>query len=635
MISIPAFPSQDASPLRVSVLVASGDGSGELVRIRSTPDAEVYLGAVEDSEGQRREWVEIWVQSFVPLGGMAMDGGNAIADARWRRLVDCLARLDGARRIGGAWEREAPAPVFLDVVERRVVVPDGWALCRDEHALHAAGLGGYASTHERYLRNADGTAFLSVSGGAHRDGVLTWAEVLGGTHELVALNPACGCMLVRRLATTSFEAYVAWLTRARFAAAPTARSEALLADLDASVTDHLDGAGFVPTVGGESGRVAEVLYLKLRAIQSAVGAVRAGVEALDRPLFSLSSSSFGIEFAQRSEGFAFAWTARAVLDDVGSAVEIESSGTGHPRQFVARDAGVSVYRPAGQSTEVAARGRVRVRRAARDRSGGMVLEGALWSDEPLRSAPGTVAAFRVTSGGESVGVHALATREGSLAQGEIGFVSFPIMVDAEGAARLQKLEGVELPETPIRLVSAMSTPADLYSLGVVAIRTLVAGDGTGLGDAVDALLTLARELAASHDGSRSMGERIGEIVKGNRRLTDVLGPQRLVEDDLSFEDATIAIPELLWWEVLGGIVALLPGIGPDSHCESLGLGAEARLASVFEEPLETFGELVRRARALLCADWRTCEEIGTVLDRLRSKLGIEADVDAPGGRVRS
>ncbi len=107
----------------------------------------------------------------------------------------------------------------------------------------------------------------------------------------------------------------------------------------------------------------------------------------------------------------------------------------------------------------------------------------------------------------------------------------------------------------------------------------------------------------------ALGERLQAIVERDRRWASSLGPHRLIRDDGIRQTAARIVPADLWWETIGVIVRLFPGIGPDSFCKDLGDAPASSLDQIFNEPISLINLLLLRSRSLVVADWNQNLEI--------------------------
>ncbi len=149
----------------------------------------------------------------------------------------------------------------------------------------------------------------------------------------------------------------------------------------------------------------------------------------------------------------------------------------------------------------------------------------------------------------------------------------------------------------------------MYAVAVLAIRILLVDDENTLAVALDEMLSLARQVATEHDTNIVLGERLRRIVAHDRRWGISLGPQRLVRDALAREAAARILPAELWWETLGVIIRLFPGIGPDSFCRDFGDAPSSALDRIFEDAIAKINLLLLRSRSLVVADWNQNLEI--------------------------
>ena len=620
VVAVPVFGHAEA--LAVCALAHRPPGGpASLHVLRTTTDATVYAGCVADGSGGVREWLEIWVQT--PPGDAASghgDTNNALLDQRWRRMAEAFRAAAPDRALGGPWESSHPGPMVLDTESgRSVLLGEGevegpWALCTDESVLERAGVPGYAGTRARHLwRPAAGSSspLVCVAGGEGPG----WRSIAGG--GAAAFNPHCGLIRICRAAPVGFEAYVDWLTNGQFHRPPPGRAE-VFGDETARedpVEFALAHGAFLSSVGGAGGLAAEVLYLKLRAILTAMEQVRAATARLGTPLLCLGPGSLGIEMPPPSSGLPYAWGAGVVLDCVSEAVELGSVEPGAPRRFTSAGTGrTSVYRPGGDAGPVTRSMTVRVRRVVEIEAGRVSVEGTVIPRESLRAGGSTLATIPLASQGRRYEVHAFLTVGETLSTGEYGFSSLPLYVDETELAELRLLQGVEVGDAAVVLSPSVSSPADMHALGVLALRTLVAQNGEALGTAVVRAMSLARELPEQGDDGPSLASRVEAMVESDARWAEVLGPGRLLSPSQA-GSAEAGIPSRLWWAVIGTVCRLFPGAGPESYCRDFGVGEGRPLESVYHAPLRDLAELVVQVRSLLVVDRRTCEEVGSVIDR--------------------
>jgi hypothetical protein len=73
--------------------------------------------------------------------------------------------------------------------------------------------------------------------------------------------------------------------------------------------------------------------------------------------------------------------------------------------------------------------------------------------------------------------------------------------------------------------------------------------------------------------------------------------------------AAHVVPPELWWQALGLIVRLFPGVGPASFCRDFGDAPPSALERIFEEPIADLARLQLRSRSLVVPDWNQNLEI--------------------------
>ena len=69
------------------------------------------------------------------------------------------------------------------------------------------------------------------------------------------------------------------------------------------------------------------------------------------------------------------------------------------------------------------------------------------------------------------------------------------------------------------------------------------------------------------------------------------------------DDARALLPQELWFDVIGFLVRLFPGMGPDSICKDFGDVPSLALESVFAQPMAELQRLLACSRSLIVIDW--------------------------------
>jgi hypothetical protein len=197
----------------------------------------------------------------------------------------------------------------------------------------------------------------------------------------------------------------------------------------------------------------------------------------------------------------------------------------------------------------------------------------------------------------------------------------PQRLNEAAMAALREAEGVPFSNVPFETLPLLSTPCDLYALGVLAVRTLLVDEEVSLPVALDEVLSLARQVAAAHDGTTPLAERVAAAIRADSRRAAALGPQRLLWEKLAPEEGARLFPAELWWDTIALIIRLFPGIGPDSLCRDFGAAATLALEAVFDEPLAELEKLIVRSRSLIVIDWHANREIGSVIRKMLNRHG--------------
>jgi len=634
--AVPVSSEQLTCPLRLCVVVRTGTdpAGGRFVAMRDTMDARVLLGCLLDAGGYVHEWIELWIQDLGGLGQTAAVSResmtNATLDKRWVDNFAALSQTDGDGIVRTGWETANPHPTFIDLSALKPVHPvhgaSGlpWALCRDDAVLSAKGLAVYSGSLFRYLwvpeLGAD-SPFVPVTSESPRNESCLQMADLADDSNLVAFNVGGGLMLARAHGAMTLEAFSCLLSRASSAGAmpglsPTAPDG--LASEMASDGFGPDGSGsgwlFLGS-HGRPGRLVETLHLKLRLLADLFDQVRAAVARLGRPVLNLSADSFQVRLGDTARALPVLWTARAVLADAGDAVELPITGTEALYYLRGGSAGMSIYQPASAASAVRGRGTVRIRQVITESKDRIVLEGTFATQERMQVSTNDMGWMRLTVASTRLDTYAHLESGGAMAAGEWRFRTISQIHSANLVAALKAAEGVPMGGVVFDVVPLLSSPCDLYSLGVLAVRILLVDEETSLPIALDETFSLARQLAAEYEAGVPLAGRVQRLFEKDNRWVEALGPARLTHEKISPAEAIDLVPIELWCQVLAVLIGLFPGIGPDSECADFGDAPAGGPHRVFDRAIEELEKLLLRTRSLIVIDWRYNRHVHAVIRR--------------------
>jgi hypothetical protein len=630
--AIPITQADEGAALRICVLARQtpDPATGSFILLRDLHDAMVYLGCVVDASRRPREWIELWVQNVdgleTSLPAYRETFSNASLDARWTGQAKAYREMDPESFIQTGWESSHPLPSYLDLSSGQPVHPGGkeansrWELCRDDELLRKAGLPAYGTSLFRYLHQPSAgaqTQFVPVVSGAPQGkATVPVSKAMAGLDHHLAFNPQAGLMMTLGFAPFGYEDYVDLLGGKPWGGLEHGKKRLVFDGVYASLAEPAQvqsGLGHIFLgLHGKAGRFAEAFHLKLQLLTEVFQAVRGHVERQQLPFLNLGADSLRVGLRQPGAGLPFLWTARAALVKTSHsfALPVETSEF---RYFIRTRSGASIYLPEGLNVSTQGMGGVRIRKVQPADQGRTVLEGTLVSQEQLAVSPHDLLWIRLPLPGSRLDLYGHVYAAESLAQGEVRFRTMPQQLNDAAVSALKGAEGVSFARSPFEVVPLLSSPCDLYSLGVLAVRTLLVNDKTTLAVSLDEILSLARQVAAEHKPDVPLRERIRTILERDRRYMESLGPHRLNHGGLTPEEAFRLLPQELWCDTLGAIVCLFPGVGPDSVCRDFGDVPALALETVFNRPLEALENLLVRSRSLILIDWSFNREVNTAI----------------------
>lgn len=634
-VAIPVAENQKAAVLKICVLVKpeADPVAGHLVVLRDTLDAKVLLGCIIDTAGRVHQWIELWIQDATALiaavSGARQSLSNAVLDDRWRRQCRMFEQLAEAATVKAAWESEPPLPTFLDLSEHSPVHPveadsgAPWTLCMDEGLLQQKGLPSYGSSLHRYLyvpALGSDSQFIPVTPGAPtNDSTRPMSEIGGDPTRVVPLNPHAGLMLVKKHAPIGLETFVDILSGAAWDGLKHGRSVLHLGEqIKALRKDETaltaDGRLLLET-HGRCGRLVETFHLKLRLLADIISSVHSAVRHLQRPLLNIAPDSWQVGLGEPGRGLPFLWTAKAVLSDPGEAIALAVEGSDLQYYLPSPAAGTSVYRPLVTTLSTKGRASVRIRGVLSKTGEPATVEGTFATQERIEMVSHDLAWLRLNLASGGIDLYAHLESDAALAAGEWRFRTVAQGMKDTEVTDLQAAAGVPMPEVPFEVIPLLSSPCDLYSLAVLAIRILLVDNTNSLPVVLDETLSLAREVEADYDESVSLQTRISNIFSRDKRWPESLGPHHLTFDEITAEDALRVLPAELWWATLAMVLRMFPGLGPDSECKDYGDAPPGGLHRVFERTMAELDQLIFKTRSLIVPDAASNQEIAAVVQK--------------------
>jgi len=243
----------------------------------------------------------------------------------------------------------------------------------------------------------------------------------------------------------------------------------------------------------------------------------------------------------------------------------------------------------------------------------MIVEGTLVTENDILAAENDYLWIRLNLSCGFVEFYGHICADASLSKGEYRFRTIARQFAESESQSVKNAEGISIQKTQFEVLPLVSSPRDLYSLAILAIRIFIVDKTLSLPVALDEILGLANALANSFDESSKIAERIEKIFSNDGRWEKSLGPQHLTYDDLNANSGFNNIPAPLWFETLATIIQMLPECGPDSECKNFGDAPDGAIHRVFDCASENIQNLIRRSRSLIIPDWDLNNEIIQVI----------------------
>jgi hypothetical protein len=632
---LPLYLEDGDAPLNICLLSRSAPTlEAPFLLLGETIDASIYLGCLTDKSRDPKAWLEIWVQNVDSMAesfrARVEAVSNSLMDRRWSERLATFLKLDRSAIIQTGWETVHPPPSFIDTKAGRLIHPvepltnRPFTLCTEDAALVSAGLPAYTSSLQRYLWNGPGIetpVFVATTNGAPAPtGVKTASELFP---SLFPFNPNGGFLLVRSfcpLKLVNFADLLGGRSWPGFASSGVSfdfgGAYSQLGDADTLIQR---GAHLFAGRDGGAGQLREVFHLKVNLILQCLSQTRDAVRSLQLPLLNLGADSFRVGLSQTGTGLPFFWTARVELTESSAAVALPIA-TSQSRYFIPPAVlGPSIYRPQNLSALSQGEGIFRIRKVLPPVPEGSCIEATLATDERLQIAGNDLIHIRLGLPIGRVDLYGYADESQAFARGETRIRTLPQKLSNDVLDALDQASGTPVRNARFEVLPMLASPCDLYAVGVLSARILLADEENTLPIAVDQLLSLGHELATKHVGETPFAVRLRALINEDPRWSLALGPHRLTARPEMREVASRVIPTELWWETLGIILRLFPGACPDSFCRDFGDAPSLALDAIFEKPLAELDLIQLRTRSLVVTDWDQNNEILEAIDAVMAK----------------
>lgn len=633
----PIHADNPGSPIRLCLLVAADEKSsaGPFILLRELPVARVYLGAVCDLEGRIHDWVEIWVQSL-ELRDLSFSNyqerlTNHAFDLRWQgEYESAKAGLPESVLVTGM-EKASPSPVLIKRPAKKSdsvfasVESTPWQVCRDDAFLASLGLPPYSTSPFRYLHDPASaetkTLYATATDAPTGPQVQSSDRLFGGADVRAVFNPHAGLVRVTRFHPLPLEEHAQVLEgRAWEGVSPGGTrmlSNGIYSELQTWSASPKGISFLLHAAGRPSEKLTEVLFLKLALLRDMVKEVRSYVAAQQLPMLNLTPSSFRLRIENTGDQFPALWSAKCVLVKPGQAYPLKIKATDQ-RYFIRLGrAEPSPFLPEGLGAHSFGTGSVRLRNVLAE-TGGTSLEGTLVAEDYLRLDANDLLWFKLPLGEERLEFYAHVHTSETVGPKEARFRTVATKLSDAVIARLKESSGSTFQRAPYEVWPLLSSPCDLYSLGIMAIRLLLANSRSNLPAIVDDVLSLSRCFGKDTNEKDELKPQLLALLENEQKLLDLVSPHSLIERDWTPAQARSHISSDLWFDAVCLLLRLFPGAGAHAYCQSFGDVSALALETVFDKPIHELEVLLARIRSLLLPSLTANEEIaGVLLEQLK------------------
>jgi hypothetical protein len=634
----PIHPVGPASPLTICVLVREepDPAYGSFILLRSLPGASVYLGALCDHAERVLQWMEIWVQTLDfkdwELAGSLDQLSNHFLDERWSSEQALFETLLSREVVATGMERRNPSPLLIlprsgqTRTSLALTEATPWKICQDDSLLVSQGLPPYSTSPFRYLFDPTTTGtktFLATTEKAPSNSHVQGLNRLSsGASGATIFNPGAGLLRVTQFHPLELEDYLQILEGRPWGGGNIGANTPRLGLLPKSIYAALESWSARPQglpfllhgTGSPSDRFNEIFFLKLSLLRDVLAEVRAYVKAQQLPLLNIFPASFRVSLPEVSAVFPAFWAAKSVLVKPGQAYPLKIKST-EQRYFIRLGQfEPSPFLPEGLAAHTTGVGSVFIRSVTTENDG-VVLDGRLVAEDYLAADSHDLLWFKLPLADERVEffAHVYKSETDANKSRETRFRTVPAKLGEPVVASLKRVVGTVFPRSPYEIWPLLSSPCDLFSLGVIAVRVLLANGGTKLPVILDETLSLARLLGKQPAAEEELAPSLWSLLEKDERLLDLVSPHSLTESNESPAQARAKIHMKLWIETITLVLRLFPGSGGHSFCKDFGDVSPLALETVFDAPMQELEALLLRLRGTLAPSLSANEEIAAII----------------------
>lgn len=601
------------------VLLARETGAGgalELVELPPFAGGRRRLAALVDAESHVVEWLECWTQATQGLATASSARAglltNLTLDQTWALAIDEFSALRPDTRVAPPAAPASSEAWVVDLESRRLtrlVHPASrqpWRLCRNDAQLAAAGKPAYSGSLERWFSgvNAAGET-VWVEQDLLFDREQAGATLVGlesGGKTGLSFNVSAGHTAFWRLSPLGLEAFADELRGApRAEPAETSPAETL-AEIERSILSTTTRSSPPGPALFPEAPALENLYLRLALWQRAAEEVLRASRAAGRPFFNLSVDSFRVDLLPAGSLLPPAWAFRIGLAKPGQAIPFPGDSSGP--LFVAAEGTLVGSAASRFRAPLESAGTLRISQATEAENGQLRLEGILDAAGMRDAAAGSLVCVELPLDGREASFVALVDSD---AGGRTG-TRFKATTERLSPSAVRELRAAVGPRRNCRLslLQPVSPAYDVYLLGRVGLRILLASDAAKLGELEDDFFELAALLP------RPSGINHLRYLVDGPELNDRL--RRLLEAKAwAAAPDSAGLPPELWFAVVHELMEFV-AVSDEAEEPMPGDASPGWLAPLARR-CASLSELALHVRGLLCAPQAAHEEISRVVRR--------------------
>ena len=601
----PLFPS-DKGPLPLCLLIDISHSPNAL-ELDNDFFSTIYLVATIDQKKTVHELYDLHVEDRSRITGFFKERfgelSNFVLDRKWEKTVKEWFAHSSQELIATGFEEVNPSPLLLDINDGGSSETENWSICQDDSLLSAKSFPPYNNSLTRILvsKSEDGEqSFLGGLTETSNSSLLPPETLVSDSDKYSIFNIQCGRYLLKKHHCREYLEHSKNLS--------TSWEED---DSFDSASGALGSGRLFQTENCRESSILEILHLKLCIFAGAVGQTRREIEKTKEPFFNITDKSFSVDVSNHSF-LPSMWTSDVHLVKPGVAMNYNLPGSDEVLYLNPNKSEISQYWPQSAGGSMQGVGTVLFQEVLSDNNNELQLAGTLDSGSAIDCEIQDYVWLRLEQTDRRQDLFLQIQKE-EMDGTKVKFRTISQQLSQENKQWILNSMGIPVENTFWEVLPVQSSAYDLYSLGVLGVKTFLESESRNCSRLIDQINEIAKELNGSEISDK---KKMAELIQSNSEWNHLFSPGAICVPEMGNEEARQLLPEKVWNDILYLIIKMFHG-HPVSFCKHLGDVPPYNLSAPLIIAEDKLNELVNQLKAILFGNWNMNLEVAEVIQSLK------------------